>query len=127
MQRLQTLDVHTEPMSDADRVLGPELKARREGLGLSVDQFARRARISTRAQSYAEGDPPRAGRSVSTKISETLARLESGEVIEEDPHVLRVELRPGIWVTVDADNVATLGDLREVEARIRRLIDGNGP
>jgi transcriptional regulator with XRE-family HTH domain len=127
MQRLQTPDVHTDGMSDGDRVLGPELKARREALGLSVDQFARRARISTRAQSYAEGDPPRAGRTVAAKISGTLDRLEGGEVIEEDPHVLRVELRPGIWVTVDADNVATLGDLRDVEARIRRLIDGNGP
>lgn len=85
------------------------------------------ARISRRALNYAEDETgPRAGATVAGKITATLARLESGEVIEEEPHILRVELRPGVFVTVDADNAATLGDLREVEARIRRLIDNDG-
>lgn len=104
-------------------MLGPELRERREALGLSAERFARFARISRRALNYAEDDKPRAGATVTGKISTTLARLEAGELLEESSHVLRVEFRPGVWLTVEADNVATLGDLREVEEKIKRLID----
>jgi hypothetical protein len=129
MQPTPTVDGHNGAMtSDGDRlVLGPELRERIEGLGLTPAKFAKLARVSTRAMNYAlEEERPHAGRTVRDKIAVAFSKLDAGEVIEEEPHVLRVEFRPGVWVTVDADNIATLGDLREVEAKIRRLIDSNG-
>jgi hypothetical protein len=79
------------------------------------------AGVSRRALTNAETG--KAGATVNGRVEKTLARLEAGEMVPESPHILRVQFRPGVWVTVDADNVATLGDLREVEAKIRRLID----
>lgn len=111
--------------SDEGRVelTGDEIKKRRSALGLSTARLAAYARVSVRALQKAERDD--AGQTVLTRVGTALDKLEAGEVIEPDPTVLRVELRPGVWVTVDAENVATLGDLREVEAKIRQLIDEN--
>lgn len=91
------------------------------GTRYTAERLARVARISRRALSYAESG--RAGRTVLTKITTALARLEAGETLEEHQHVIRLELRPGVWVTVEADDAATVGDLREVETKIRRLIE----
>lgn len=113
--------------SDGNRVniTGQEIQRRRLALGLDTPaQLARLARVSTRAAQKAEVD--QAGATVLRKLARTLERLEAGEVIEEDPVELRLELRPGVTVTVEADNTATLGDLRDVEARLRRLIDDDG-
>lgn len=113
--------------SDGNRVGITGLEIKRRRLALDIDtpaRLAQLARVSTRAAQKAEKDE--AGATVVRKIVRTLERLESGEVIEDDPTVLRLELRPGVFVTIDADNAATIGDLREVEARIRRLVDGNG-
>lgn len=106
-------------------ITGQEIKRRRLGLGIDTPaRLAQLARVSTRAAQKAERDE--AGPTVLRKIARALDKLEAGEVIEEDVTVMRVEVRPGVFVTVDADNAATLGDLRDVEARIRRLIDSDG-
>lgn len=108
-------------MTGGDRVRPETFRARREALGITAESFYKMARISRRALTNAEkGD---AGPTVTNKVENTLRRLEAGEPVAEEAHVMRVEFRPGVWVTVDADNVATLGDLREVEQKIRRLID----
>jgi hypothetical protein len=79
------------------------------------------ARISRRALNYAETG--KAGQTVRDKITLALMRLEAGEVLDDEPHVIREQIRPGVWITVEAEDVATLGDLREVEDRIHRLIE----
>lgn len=98
-----------------------DIKQRREALGIPAERFYRIARVSRKSLHNAETG--KAGAEVVRKVNEALDKLEAGEPIAEDQHALRVEFRPGVWVTVDADNVATLGDLREVEAKIKRLID----
>lgn len=110
--------------SDGDRVLGPDLARRVDALGLSVTRFARAAHVSLRAVNYAMGEKPRAGKEVARKVTEALLALEAGEMVEDEPdEFLTVEFRPGVWVAVRADDAATLGDLREVEEKIKRLAD----
>jgi DNA-binding XRE family transcriptional regulator len=96
-----------------------DFKQRREALGITAERFYKMARVSRRALHNAEKGE--AGPTVRTKVEAALARLEAGGTIAEDEHVVRLELRPGVYVTVDAEDYATLGDVREVETRIRRL------
>lgn len=114
-------NIHMQGGDHAD-VLGAALTRRREGLGLTIPNLARKARLSERAVRYAERDN-RAGHTVRTKLAKTLERLEAGETIEDQARIISVELRPGIKITVDADDLATLGDLRAIEDDVQRLID----
>jgi transcriptional regulator with XRE-family HTH domain len=110
--------------SDGDRVeLGNQIRTRRKAHSKTTARLAQMAGVSVRALQKAEKGE--AGDTVLTKVFRTLDRLDDGEDIPDEQEVLRVEFRPGVWVTVDAADAATLGDLREVEARIRRLIEGN--
>lgn len=123
MTMTQAGPVDTSRMSGGNRVIG-DFKSRREALGIPAERFYKMARISRRSLSNAEaGD---AGPVVMGKVEQTLQKLERGEHVSEDVHVLRLELRPGVFLTVDASDEATLGDLRDVESRVRRLIDNDG-
>ena len=101
----------------------PAFRQRRESLGITAERFYKMAGVSRRALHNAETGT--AGPVVNGKVERTLARLEAGEDVPEIPHVVRVELRPGVYVTVDAENYATLGDVRDVESRIRAMIDSD--
>jgi hypothetical protein len=91
--------------------------------GVKNQDFARMARVSKKSlNNFVNGV---AGPEVQRKVLDALRKLESGEVIPLDPHTLDLEPRPGIHVIVRAGSEATLGDLREVEDRLRRLLDGN--
>lgn len=123
MTMTQPGPVDTFRMSGGNRVATTDFKRRREALGITAERFYKMARVSRRALHNAEGGT--AGPVVTAKVANTLARLEAGETVPEDVHVLRVEIRPGVYLTVDASDEATLGDLRDVESRVRRLIDSD--
>ena len=106
-------------MDGGNRDNPSDFKARREALGITAERFYKMARVSRRALHNAEKGE--AGPTVNAKVAATLGRLESGQAVAEEEHVVRLELRPGVYVTVDAEDYATLGDVREVENRIRRL------
>jgi transcriptional regulator with XRE-family HTH domain len=123
MQAIDKAAVDTPGMSGGNRRTTPAFRQRREALGITAERFYKMAGVSRRALHNAERGE--AGAVTTGKVERTLARLEAGEDVPEVPHVVRVELRPGVYVTVDAENFATLGDVREVESRIRRLIDSD--
>jgi predicted transcriptional regulator len=115
----------TADMTGGNRESSSDFKARREALGVTAERFYKMARVSRRALHNAEKGE--AGPTVSAKVEQTLRRLESGQTVAEEEHVVRLELRPGVYVTVDAEDYATLGDVREVETRIRRLSGPDAP
>jgi DNA-binding XRE family transcriptional regulator len=122
MHMASTLPRDTADMtSGGNRGSDPAFRQRREALGITAERFYKMAGVSRRALHNAETG--KAGPVVTGKVEQTLARLESGEDVPEVPHVVRLELRPGVYVTVDAEDYATLGDVRDVETRIRRLSD----
>jgi predicted transcriptional regulator len=96
-----------------------DIKRRREALGVTAERFFRMAGVSRRALHNAETGT--AGPVVMGKVTRTLERLEAGELVPEEPPVVRLEVRPGVFVTLDAENTATLGDVRDIEARLRGL------
>lgn len=124
MTMTQHLPVDTDRMSGGNRgTTTTDFKTRREALGITAERFYKMARVSRRALHNAENGS--AGPVVTAKVANTLARLEAGETVDEDARVLRIEVRPGVFLTVDASDEATLGDLRDVESRVRRLIDSD--
>lgn len=109
---------------DRVNLTGTEIARRRKALRLSTADLAKRARLSARAVQKAEKDE--AGNYTLTRLSDTLDRLEAGETVAPEVEAVRVEFRPGVWIVVDAEDSATLGDLREAEMRVRKIIDRNG-
>lgn len=103
---------------------GSEFKRRRKALGWSVDTLARKTGLSRRTINNVESG--KAGEDSVREVDRVLALGEEGLETPEQEHVLRVEFRPGVWLTLDADAHARLGDLREAEDRIQALIRRNG-
>lgn len=114
--------VDTARMNGGNRVT-TDFKARREALGVPAERFYKMAGISRRSLGNAESGG--GGATVRGKIEQTLRRLEAGEHVPEEVPVLRLEILPGVYLTVDATDEARIGDVRTVEAKVRRLIDSD--
>ncbi len=110
---------------------GSKIRQRREALGLKQHQLAAAAGVHPKTVTNVEN-----GR---TENRDTLRALEDALTLAEMSHQLdepsplrptvnRLQVRPDVWITytVEAGDDVRLGDLREVERRLRRIAEESG-
>jgi transcriptional regulator with XRE-family HTH domain len=111
----------THVTTGGDRVAaGREIKARRDALGISREKLAVVSGVSNKTLENIEHGV--GGHTRAHLVLRALDKLERGE----DPlsEVVRVQVRPGVWVTISADDVASMRDVRSVEDALRGMADG---
>lgn len=104
--------------SGGDRAVeGRGIRKRREALGLTQAQLSTFAKVGLRTLEQIE-----AGEGGGTRIDRVLAtlrRIEAGE--DAASEVMRVQVRPGVYVVMEVEDTATVGDQRAAEDLLRAL------
>lgn len=103
-----------------DRVaVGTNVRSRREALGLTQAQLAVAAGVGTRTLAQLEAGE--AGWTRLSRVERALDRLERGE--DPTTEVVRWQIEPGVWITLSAEDAATMRSIKAAEERIRNLLE----
>lgn len=107
---------------------GSRIRQRRLALGLKQHQLAVAAKVHPKTVTNVENGRTEKDETLQA-LEDALTLAEMGRQLEEPspvrPTVNRLQVRPGVWITytVEAGDDVRLGDLRDVERRLRRIAE----